>query len=196
MAMAWPHRTCLNAAAGGAINSAHARHGAGANYLMAHPGVDYDVIYQLVDAGYLTGPHRFALVYGLEPDAPDAVTYNKHQSCCVEAYRKQGEAFFYFHLTANGRQWLANDPMTGLLRAAFDARRRGLRLDEAVRLSDEDTVRRAWDDGLLTLHHAGDLRETTFSGSGTRVAYLRYVFRHAGDFTLLPDANKIRNMLG
>jgi hypothetical protein len=157
--------------------------GASENLLMAYAGVDRDVIYDLVDREYVTAPHRWALTYGLERGSPG---YVEHIRCCVEQYRKEGDAFLNFRITPAGTAWVQRDPLSVLLRSVWTTPRRQLRLHEALGFSDRDTIGKAVEGGYLTLHYV-DGHPTSRCGD--------YEFRHPHDFYLAGTA-KTRNVLG
>jgi hypothetical protein len=92
----------------------------------------------------------------------------------------------YLQLTPRGNVWVVTDPWNRLLAQVVERRPMSLADADAA---DEQMVRQAWDDGYVTLHYAGDLRETKFSGDG------RYEFRHARDFVLMATS-KARHALG
>jgi hypothetical protein len=182
-ALAMPHRTVLNVLNNSSGGTLHVANGAGVNVLMAYPDVDMDVIYGLVDGEFVTGPHRWAITYGLDPRSPGRET---HLRCCVEQHRKQGEKLFNFRITDHGRWWVGGDPLSVLLGSVWMAPSRRMRLHEALGFSDRPTIVAAVDGGYLTACYA-DGHETQLRGD--------YEFRHARDFSLRATS-KVRNVLG
>lgn len=102
-----------------------------------------------------------------------------------------GRATVKLRLTSAGKIWVKDDPTNRLLRLID--RVGTLRLSRAVREAGEDARIIILDhvqQGYLTLHYAGDLRETQFNSHDGR-----YEFQFADDFRLLSTA-KIRTVLG
>lgn len=134
-ALTMPQRTALN------VTYRQGSKGSWPNLLCAYPGVDLDVVYDLVDRCLLTGPARDDVEYGRLYDAR-------------------------FHLAAAGREWVRTDPLTRLLNSLWSAPKRALRLDKAAAAGGEDLIREVVDGGYATLHYGGDLRQTEFKGDG------------------------------
>lgn len=140
--------------------------GASANHLAAYPGVDLDVIYELVGRALLNGPDREDLRSGRMEDPR-------------------------FYITPRGEAVRSADPLNQVLTTVFTSLARKLRLDWASQAVEAGDGRRvvagAIDSGLLTLHFAGDDRETRRCGD--------YEFRHGRDF-YVKTTHKARDVLG
>lgn len=118
-----PERSTLNVTDKAGTKGAHP------NVLLAYPGVDYDVLYRLIERGLMTGPDRKALERGDVHDDNQA----------------------RFHLTTEGGRVVLADPVNRLLNSLWMSPQHTMRLDRATAEGSTDLIQRVIDGSYATV---------------------------------------------
>lgn len=123
--------------------------------LLASYGLDDINLAALVANGWLKGPTWAELTSGSLPESQRRYT-----------------------LTASGREWLRRDPVSAVMRPFVETGMRTMQLKAFLRehRGDRQQVTDAHAQGWVTVHYAGDLKETNLDD---------YAFRHSADFTVI-----------